>query len=310
MIKKIIIFSFLFLTLFNFRSFSQNSIFIAYKVNNQIITNIDIKDEAQYLLALNNQLSNLGEKQIYQIAKNSIIKEKIKKIELLKYYDLGGEKTLVDSLIKNFYLKLGLTNQIEFEAYLQRYNLKIDDIRNKVEIEATWNNLIYTRYKNLVNVDIESLQKKLSNEKKLINKKSYLLSEILIEKSQTETFKEKFKKIEDSIKEIGFKNTANIYSISDSAKFGGDIGWVDEGNLSKKISTELLKIKINEHTVPLQFNNNFLIIKIEDIKNEKIEDDNKKTLDQMIQFETNKQLDNYSKIYYNKVKINTSINEL
>jgi peptidyl-prolyl cis-trans isomerase SurA len=141
----------------------------------------------------------------------------------------------------------------------------------------------------------------------LADKKSYLLSEILFknnkEKPSTEI-------IEESIREIGFKNTANIYSISDSAKFGGDMGWIVEGNLSKKILVELKKIKINEHTKPIQFDNKFLIIKIENIKTEKTKKNKKKELEQIVQFETNKQLENFSKIFFSKVKININIDEL
>ena len=141
----------------------------------------------------------------------------------------------------------------------------------------------------------------------MADKKSYLLSEILFKNNKEKPSAEVIK---ESIRKIGFKNTANIYSISDSSKFGGDMGWVVESNLSKKILIELKKIKINEHTKPIQFDNKFLIIKIENIKIEKIEKNEKKELEQMVQFETNKQLENFSKIFFSKVKINIDIDEL
>lgn len=308
MIKKIIIFLLLFIV--NFKLFAEQGVFIVYKINNEIITNVDIEEEAKYLLALNNQLKNLSDKKIYDIAKESIVKEKIKKIEVLRYFELGQKNKFLDSVIKNFYLKLGLKNENEFSKYLQDYNLTIEDIVKKIEIEATWNQLIYQKYKNIIDVDTKLLKEKIGTNKKSIDKKSYLLSEILFKNSKKKSFNETFLKIEESIKEIGFKNTANIYSISDSAKFGGDMGWVDEGNLSKKLLIELKKIKINEHTGPMKINNNFLVIKIEEIKNEKVEIDEKKELEQMVQFETNRQLENFSKIFFNKVKINIDINEL
>ena len=310
MIKKIIIFSILFSVFFNLKIFAQTKIHIVYKINNEIITNIDIKDEAKYLVALNNQLKNLDNKVINKIATESIIRETIKKIELVKYFKLGQKNELLENIIKNFYMKLGLTNITQFETYLEGYSLTLNDVQKKIEVEATWNKLIFEKYKDLIEVDTSSLKEKISKNKKLAYKKKYNLSEILFEKNKEQTIAEKFKKIEESIIEIGFKNTANIYSVSDSSKFGGEIGWVDQGNLSKKILLELEKIKINEYTKPIQLNNNFLIIKIENIKKEKIKIDKKKELNQMTQFETNRQLENYSKIYYNRIKINTTINEL
>ena len=305
MIKKITILSLL--LFINFKLFAQDGVFIVYKINNQIITNVDINEEAKYLLALNNQLKNLDEKKIYELARESIVKEKIKKIEILKYFDLGQKNTFLDNVIKNFYLRLGLKNETEFSAYLEGYNLTINDVLKKIEIEATWNQLIYQKYKDIIDVDIDSLKKKLSTNRTLADKKSYLLSEILFKNNKEKPSAEIIK---ESIRKIGFKNTANIYSISDSSKFGGDMGWVVESNLSKKILIELKKIKINEHTKPIQFDNKFLIIKIENIKIEKIEKNEKKELEQMVQFETSKQLENFSKIFFSKVKINIDIDEL
>ena len=305
MIKKITILSLL--LFINFKLFAQDGVFIVYKINNQIITNVDINEEAKYLLALNNQLKNLDEKKIYALARESIVKEKIKKIEILKYFDLGQKNTFLDNVIKNFYLRLGLKNETEFSAYLEGYNLTINDVLKKIEIEATWNQLIYQKYKDIIDVDIDSLKKKLSINRTLADKKSYLLSEILFKNNKEKPSAEIIK---ESIRKIGFKNTANIYSISDSSKFGGDMGWVVESNLSKKILIELKKIKINEYTKPIQFDNKFLIIKIENIKIEKIEKNEKKELEQMVQFETNKQLENFSKIFFSKVKINIDIDEL
>ena len=305
MIKKITVL--LLLLFINFKLFAQDGVFIVYKINNQIITNVDINEEAKYLLALNNQLKNLDEKKIYALARESIVKEKIKKIEILKYFDLGQKNTFLDNVIKNFYLRLGLKNETEFSAYLEGYNLTINDVLKKIEIEATWNQLIYQKYKDIIDVDIDSLKKKLSTNRTLADKKSYLLSEILFKNNKEKPSAEIIK---ESIRKIGFKNTANIYSISDSSKFGGDMGWVVESNLSKKILIELKKIKINEHTKPIQFDNKFLIIKIENIKIEKIKKNEKKELEQMVQFETNKQLENFSKIFFSKVKINIDIDEL
>ena len=310
MIKKRIFILFLFTIVFNSKLFAESDIRIVYKSDNEIIPNIDIKNEVKYLVALNKQLKNLEEKIINEIAIESIIRKKIKKIELIKYYKLGNENKQLEDIVKNFYLRLGLENKTQFKNYLKGYNLTLDEVRKKIEIEATWNQLIVEKYKNLIEIDTTSLKEKISKNNKSLYKKEFKLLEILFEKNKEQTVNEKFNKIQESIIEIGFKNTANIYSVSDSSKFGGDIGWVNQANLSKKILTELEKIKTNEYTRPIQLNNNFLIIKIENIKKEKVKIDTEKELKQMTMFETNRQLKNYSKIYYNRIKINTAINEL
>ena len=307
--KKLIILVFLSIFL-NFKLFAITNIFVVYKVENEIITNIDIENESRYLVALNNQLNNLSEEKILEIAKDSILKETIKKIELLKYFELDQTNPFLETVIKDFYLKLKMNNKSEFQDYLSNYNLLIEDVKRKIEVETTWNQMVYNKYKNQININEKKLEQKIKKRKISQKKKLYSLTEITFEKEQEQSLSDKIKKIDESIKEIGFKNTANIYSMSDSSKFGGNIGWVEEKNLSDKLSKELKKLKIGEHTQPLLIGSNYLILKIEDIKNEKIQIDAKKELEKMILFEKERQLKQFSKIYFNKVKINTDISEL
>lgn len=307
--KKLIILVFLSIFL-NFKLFAITNIFVVYKVENEIITNIDIENESRYLVALNNQLNNLSEEKILEIAKDSILKETIKKIELLKYFELDQTNPFLETVIKDFYLKLKMNNKSEFQDYLSNYNLLIEDVKRKIEVETTWNQMVYNKYKNQININEKKLERKIKKRKISQKKKLYSLTEITFENEQEQSLSDKIKKIDESIKEIGFKNTANIYSMSDSSKFGGNIGWVEEKNLSDKLSKELKKLKIGEHTQPLLIGSNYLILKIEDIKNEKIQIDAKKELEKMILFEKERQLKQFSKIYFNKVKINTDISEL
>jgi len=137
----------------------------------------------------------------------------------------------------------------------------------------------------------------------------YLLSEIIFEVDDKKNLDNKVRNISKSIEEIGFKNAANIYSVSSTSKFGGEIGWVEEERLSKNIMQELKKMNINENTSPFQTGGSFMILKIDDIKFEEKIIDKEAQLQKIIQFETDKQLQRFSKIYYNKLKINTSINE-
>ena len=205
-------------------------------------------------------------------------------------------------------MKLGLKNKDEFEVYLLAYDLTISEIKKKIEVETTWNELIFTKYKNDLNIDKEKIKKKI---KKKTNKKTlFLLSEIVFKKNQEDNMEKKIKNIYESINEIGFKNTANIYSSSDSAKFGGNIGWVDKNNLSKKILKLIENIEVKNQTKPIPISNGYLILRLEEIKEEIIKIDQDKELQQMIKYETDNQLNKFSQIYYDIIRINTTINEL
>ena len=304
-LKLLIIFYLLPLTKVN----SDEKIFIIYKINEEIITNIDIEKEKRYLLALNKQLQNLDEQKVLEIAKDSQKKEIIKKIELKKFFELDQKNPLLEKVIKNFYLKLDLKNGAEFEKYLSQYNLTTDYVKKKIELEVTWNQLIYDKYQNQINVDKEKILKRIKNDKLEKNTKQYLISEILFELTQGEKLEEKTDQINRSINKIGFKNTANSFSLSDTAKFGGFIGWISERNFNQKLVNSIKNLEIGQHSKPVQISNGFLMLKIEDIKNENLEIDTKELLEKMIQFEKNKQLARFSIIYYDKVKINLNISE-
>tara|TARA_B100000795_G_scaffold252789_1_gene222568 strand:+ start:176 stop:1111 length:936 start_codon:yes stop_codon:yes gene_type:complete len=308
--KKILILIIILIINLNFKSYSIEGVFVKYKINDEIITNIDVENESSYLIALNNELTKLSDTKILEIAKNSIIKETVKKIELLKYFTLDQNNPFLDKVIKDFYLKLQLNNEDEFEKYLSNYNLTIQDIKKKIEIETVWNQLIYEKFINQVTINNDALKKRINQNIISETNTSYQLSEIIFDKRKDEPLNKTIKKIHQSIMDIGFKNTANIYSVGDSAKFGGDIGWVDEDNLSNKIVNIIKKLKIGEFSKKVQIGNSYLILKVDNIKKEKNKIDKKKEFSKMVLFEQNKQLEKFSKIYYNKIKINTSISEL
>ena len=184
-------------------------------------------------------------------------------------------------------------------------------MREKIEIEALWNEIIYTRYQDKVSIDIENLKEKLKKEiDGLKPSKSYFLSEILYSVENKEEIIKKNEKILKSIEEIGFKNTANIYSISNSAKFGGEIGWVRSSQLSSDIYKKISNLNIDDFTKePVTVPGGFLILKIGDIKEEKIEVNFEDELKKLISFEKNRQLNQFSQIYYQKIKKNALINE-
>ena len=306
---KFILFLFL-LILINFKSNTAENFYIVYKVNNEIITNSDIEKEYRYLVSLNNQLKNLEKQKIIELSKESALREKIKKIELIKYFDLKTINIDIDNYLENFYINLNIKNKKELEEYLKSNNISLNYVQKKIEIEILWNQLIYDRYISQINIDRNQLKEKV---KKLIStkkQKKYSLSEILFDKENNSNFEKKLENINQSISEIGFKNTANIYSISDSSKFGGKIGWIEEQKLSTKILEQLKALEVGQYTSPMQVGSSFLILKIEEIKYENAIINEDEELNKMIQFETSKQLDQFSKIFYGKIKINSFINEL
>ena len=306
---KFILFLFL-LLIISFKSNTTENFYIVYKVNNEIITNSDIEKEYRYLVSLNNQLKNLEKQKIIKLSKESALREKIKKIELAKYFDLKTINIDIDNYLENFYKNLNIRNKNEFEEYLESNNISLNYVQKKIEIEILWNQLIYDRYISQINIDRNQLKEKV---KKLIStkkQKKYSLSEILFDKENNSNFEKKLENINQSISEIGFKNTANIYSISDSSKFGGKIGWIEEQKLSTKILEQLKALEVGQYTSPVQVGSSFLILKIEEIKYENAIINEDEELNKMIQFETSKQLDLFSKIFYGKIKINSFINEL
>ena len=307
---KIKIILILVLLIINKVSYAKEKVFIIYNINNDLITNVDLKKEAQYLIALNNQLKNLSTNKILNIAKDSILRETVKKIEIEKYFDLKKNNPIVDNYIKNFYTKLNFNNEMEFQEYLQGNGLTMNFVKKKIQIEVEWNKLIYSKFKNQLNIDKEKIRKEILMDKNEEKEKLYLLSEIVFEIDNQNNLNEKKDNINNSINEIGFKNSANIYSISDSSKFGGQIGWVSEKDLSKKIFTKINNLKVGEQTLPINMGASFLILKIDDVKFEKKLIDVKQVLSNKIEIETERQLQRFSKIYFNQVKINTNINEL
>jgi peptidyl-prolyl cis-trans isomerase SurA len=310
MTKIKFILSLIILLTLSIKSYSDENIYIIYKVNNQIITNTDIEKEYRYLVSLNNQLKSLDKLKVLEISRESALREQIKKIELSKYFDLQTLNLNIDNYLENFYKNLDINTESEFEKYLEGSNISLDYIKKKIQIEILWNQLIYDKYIAQINIDQNKLKEKLKELSNKANQKVYLLSEILFDKENNSSFEKKLEDINQSINEIGFNNTANIFSITDSSKFGGKIGWIEEQKLSKKIIEELQLLETGQYTSPIQTGSSFLILKIEEIKYEKTTINEEEELNKLIQFETSKQLDQFSKIFYKQIKINSLIDEL
>ena len=303
------LFKFIFLSLLIFTPAKSSENIIKIKVNNEIITSLDLESEYNYLLALNNKLKNVDDLIIKKLAKQSIIRETIKKGELSKYYDLDKETEFLEKVIKEFYTKLNIKDINEFSDYLNGYNLKLDNVKNKIKIEMLWNRLIGSRYRDLININKKSLREQIAKNSTKNFSNEYELSEIVFKINSANNLDEEMDIIQKTIDEQGFSIAANIYSIADSSKFGGDIGWIEEKNLSKKIIQGIQELKVGEISTPIKIPNGFLILKVKSKKDKIINVDKDKLLQEAILFEKNRQFNQFSIIYYNKINLNSVISE-
>jgi len=285
---------------------SENKILL--KVNNELITTIDILNEINYLKSINEDINNLENKKIIEIARNSLIKDKIKKIVLMpiiKKMEISDDD-FKRILISN-YSNTGFTKIDEISEHLEKYNIRPELIRNKMTINAIWSQFIYDKYSKNIKIDIDKLRQDiLTNE----SQTEYLLSEIVFDLKEKQTINEKFNIIKNAIKENGFANSALIYSISETSSSGGNIGWVSENSINKKILKKIMKIDINNFTEPLVIPGGYLILKVNEKriakKDIRLEDELKK----IIEIKTNKQLNQFSNIFLSKIKKDIIINEL
>ena len=306
--KKFLITICLFSFIFNINSYAKIDIKVI--INNEIITNVDIKKEAEYLKILNPNLIQLDENKILKISQTSLINQIVKKKEISKYVDMSiKENKFSNDYFKNLYSRLNYSSEVDFKNDLiSRNTYSINEIKDKINIDLYWNEIIYEKYNELIKINKNFFMKKVNNMQNE-RQKEYSLSEIIFTKKKNEKLDDQLNQIKLSINDIGFKNTANIYSISQSSKFGGSLGWVSENSLSKKISDRLSKLNVGDLTKVINIGNTYLILKIDEIKINKIKIDKEKELEKLIQAETNKQLNKFSRIYFDKSKINYSISE-
>ena len=285
---------------------------IKYKINNEIITNQDIVNEINYLIAMNKNLSDLSREQVKSFAINSVIQEKIKLIELRKSFDLENLGDNANNVIsRNIFLRTNTQNKDQLIKYISDFGIKIEEIETKFKIELLWNKLIYDKFYEKVYINRDELKNKIN--KNLQNKKDiyeYNIREILFEISEKEDLDSKLKKIKDTIKSTSFGTAATIYSISNTSDKKGEIGWVKETQLSREVLKKIKTLKINEFTEPFIAGNGYLILELNNIRKieEKIDVD--KELEILVEKEIDRQLNQYSTIYFNKIKKNVLINEV
>ena len=294
--------------IFNTNSNSlENKILV--KIENQIITSLDVNNEYKYLVALNPSLKNSSKEDVIKLSKRSILQEKIKKIEIDKNFNNPKiTQKFLEQILQNIYSKIGLDSLNDFKEYLIKNNIDFENVKNKLEVETLWNELIFIKFSSKVKINENNLREKINNNSKFL--KSYLLSEISFEVSNLKNLEDKFIEISNVIKNKGFDFAALKYSVSPTSSLGGKLDWINENSLNKNIKLAISNLEINDFTKPITVPGGFLILQVNNIKNTKIEIDVEKELNKLKNYEKNYQLNQYSNIYFNKVKKDLEISEL
>ena len=290
---------------------ASNNIKIKLKVENEIITNIDLKKEERYLISINKNLQNIPKFELSKLAQKSLLNEKIKKKTLENYFDLSKNYQITEKLFINMFSNLGFKSETEFNNYLVSYDLTAKFLKNKLKIEGLWNKLIYDKFRGQIKVDKDKIKKEISNLKQeSLDTKEYFIKEILFKLEPNEKIDEKYQLIVSSIYKNSFETAANIYSISESSKYGGNIGWVKKIQLIDKISKEVENLKIGEISKVIEFPNGYLIIQVNDIRMVENKFDVNKEIDKRVNSEIDRQLNELSLVFFNKVKQQIIISEL
>ena len=282
---------------------------IILKIDNEIITSLDIDREIKYLSTLNPSIKSLSKDRLRLIGKNSLIKEKIKEKEILKYMkEINLDQKFLKELIKDRYVKLNFNTENDFLEYLKFNQINMGEIEKKFSIEAIWNQLIYSKFSSQVKINKIDLEKKIKERNNLTNK-SYLLSEIFFNINDRTKLQKKYNEIKQVIENESFESAAVTYSRSDSATVGGKLGWINENSLNNNIRANLAKLNKENFTKPIFISSGYLILKINDIKLEKKKFDKNIELKKSINYETNRQLSQFSNNYFKKIKKDVIVNE-
>lgn len=303
--KKLQILLFLILISFNVNSFENK---IILKIDNDIITSLDILEEINNLKFFNQNLKEIDKEEIYQISLNSLINYKIKKQEVLKYFNKieFENEDYIKSIIENNAKKLNFKNILDFKKVLNEKNINYENYEEKIKVNILWNQIIYSKYNSQLIVNEIELKEKIKRQND--NKKAFNLSEIVFQIENLDDLKGTYETIKSDINKLGFENAVLKYSVSNTSNEGGDLGWVDETLINNKILEELKAMSIGSITNPIRIPSGFLILKVKDVKKIETNLDIDQEVKKLINYEKEKQLNNYASIYFKKIKNNIKIN--
>ncbi len=291
------------LIIFNIQNSNTIENKILFKIDNEIITTIDIYEEIKFLRTFTPEIKNLEDAELFEISKNSILRDRIKKIEILEFVkELKVQDKFLLNLIKNKYSKTNINTLEDFKIYLKKNNLDFNNVNEKLTIELIWNDLIYQKFNKKISIDREKIKKELLQNSKKERQREFLLSEIVFTENDKINFKKRYEEIISDINNIGFKKTALKHSISDTASNGGLIGWIKEDNFNQNIKKIIKELKTGQFSKPIRTSSGFMILKIDDEKEYLSKFNLADKMEEVIRFKTNDQLNQFSSMYFNKVK--------
>ena len=280
---------------------------ILFKIDNNIITTIDILNEIKYLKVLNKDFENFEKDKIYKVATNSIIKSVVRENDLKKYFKkINLDEVFVEKFALEYFSKLNLNSIGDLEKFLIKNDLSLDYIKKKITIQLMWNELILKKYSQNIKIDKKKIERQISTQR---FQQEFLISEIVFNIKNRSELETKFNEISNEVKTNGFSRAALIHSMSDTSTNGGKIGWISESSLSNEIKKVIKNTNIGEITRPINIPSGFIILFKEDKRETLVELDIEKEIDKIIKRKTNEQLNQFSNIYYNKIKKNLNIYE-
>ena len=283
---------------------NSSEIRIVTKVNNEILTNIDIENESKYLQILNTNLKNLNKNELYSLSKNSLIRQILKKEVVLNNYKLEKHAELGEELLEKNYTALGFENKEKYSNFLKKKGFSIEILKEKLLIDRLWNFFIYEKFKNKIKIDENEISNKvktlINNQKKIYE---YNLSEILFEYST------EYSQLMNFIEKYGFEAAASKYSISDTSVNGGKIGWIKNNNLNEKLKKQISNLNEGQISKPIEIPNGNLLVKLNQKRELERKIDTDLEIKKQINFEENRQLNSFSLNFYKKIKQNSIINE-
>ena len=284
----------------------KNKIIIS--VGNKIITNYDLATEIKYLNVISREkFKNLSNEEAEEIATQSLIKDKIKASELTHYGSITISEERVTQQINETSRNLGFNNVEELNSFLIKEDYNLKNLRKKIILEFKWNQLIYQLYKSQILINKEALDKKLKT--LILKRKSeeFLISEILLASDTKEELSKKYTDVVESIKKDGFENTAIKFSASASSQQGGTLGWINESEISTNLLKNIKNTEIGIVSNPIMISGGMLLIKVENKRVVENEIDLEKKMNELVEIEKNKQLNQFSLNHFSQTKNNTII---
>ena len=276
-------------------------------IGDKAIAQSDIVNEIKILLILKNEsYSEEKREEMHKLSVQSIIKRKIKEIEIERtdFFEFNQQdvNSELERLANNINVDLETLKNI-----CESNELDFAIIEKNIQISLAWNSLIFQLYKDKISIDSDEIdeQLRISQEKKT---EEYLISEIMIKPVEKNMVESEIKKLKDKIKIEGFESVAKRLSISESALKGGNLGWVSETIISEKFKSEIINTPIGNISKPILLPEGILLLKVKDKRKSKRFINLEDAKNQLVNAEKTKILNIHSLSHYDKLRRSISIN--